>query len=476
MLVDKYVEYAHGNRLGDRRIVLDSTLLLDILAAGNMRVVPPSLLLERSLATIRSECRIAKDLDQPVLILIFGHGDQYTGGVSIGGQKTSDAPRLTIASMKQAIGKGIDVSILMTSCYSGCWIVNPQLTVSAMTAAGPENMSESWAQSQSSSRTTGSIYASAVLQALIKMEEPTMTQEHGSTTCVDRDDLISSSTYAELSRVICRTLLDDVDTMGEDHGIKFSAQNDVWETEWRQRSGIPLGPYKERWEMLRSVPVDTADPCTNRCPRAQCDEASPSQASAKFSYGLRGSSSVRGLRGVVQSMAENYMLSFPGRDSFAPNVYHYTFRNMVLGKVVVDDDQLVDLFDILHYRLSGMRLASEYASILSLPLPDCFAHNTDAWIQDISLAGRQHDPAGQAAREKRNHYKAIHSLVYDAQIFDAALRDQGWDYSKPCDYLAVGLAESGMTLEQAEIAVKKLQACKWIFKFYFTQIPYLTPS
>ena len=62
MLVDKYVEYAHGNRLGDRRIVLDSTLLPDILAAGNMRVVPPSLLLERSLATIRSECRIAKDL------------------------------------------------------------------------------------------------------------------------------------------------------------------------------------------------------------------------------------------------------------------------------------------------------------------------------------------------------------------------------------------------------------------------------
>jgi hypothetical protein len=362
--------------------------------------------------------------------------------------------------MKQAIGQGVDVGMLMTSCYSGYWTVKPQLNVSAMTAAGPKKMSESWAQSQSLSRATGSIYASAVLQALIKMEEPTMTQEHGSTTYVDMDGLISSSTYAELSRVIYRTLLDDVDSMGAVHHITFSAQDDTWGTEWRQRSGIPLNSYKERWEMLRRIPVDTADPITDRCPKAQHNQTSPGQTSAELSQGLCGSSSVCGLREVVQSMAEGYMLSFPGRDSYASNVYHYTFRNLVSGKGVVEPDELNFLFDILNYRLSSMRLASDYASFLSLPISDCFAHDTDAWIQDVLLAGRQHEPARQVAREKWNHYEAAHDLVDDARIFDAALPDQGWSYSKPCDYLAVGLVESGMTLEQVEIALKKLQARK----------------
>jgi hypothetical protein len=29
---------------------------------------------ERFLATVQSECRIAQELDQPVLLLVFGHG------------------------------------------------------------------------------------------------------------------------------------------------------------------------------------------------------------------------------------------------------------------------------------------------------------------------------------------------------------------------------------------------------------------
>jgi len=73
-----------------------------------------------------------------------------------------------------------------------------------------------------------------------------MTQEHDSTTYVNINNLISFSTYTELLRVIYRTLLNDMNNIGENYNIKFLVQNDLWETEWRQRSKIPLGLYKER--------------------------------------------------------------------------------------------------------------------------------------------------------------------------------------------------------------------------------------
>lgn len=49
---EKYKRYTHGNRLGDRRIVLDNQPLSGIAAAENIRLIQPELLLERVLATL----------------------------------------------------------------------------------------------------------------------------------------------------------------------------------------------------------------------------------------------------------------------------------------------------------------------------------------------------------------------------------------------------------------------------------------
>ena len=74
--------------------------------------------------------------------------------------------------------------------------------------------------------------------ALIKMEDPRATQNQSyplenvnEAEVIDRSP---SHSYAERSRAIFQTLQKDVDKY--DHHINFSAQDDVWEREWRHRS------------------------------------------------------------------------------------------------------------------------------------------------------------------------------------------------------------------------------------------------
>src|ERR1700758_946197 len=89
LLVSEYTEYTHGNCLETRRIVLDRAMLPAILSRGDIRVVPPKLLNERFLATVRYECNVAYEQKQSVFLLVFGHGTDGTYGIAIGGEHES---------------------------------------------------------------------------------------------------------------------------------------------------------------------------------------------------------------------------------------------------------------------------------------------------------------------------------------------------------------------------------------------------
>lgn len=176
-LIVKYKEFVHGNRPEMRRVVLDAEMLPDIQRAGNIRVVTPNDLLERFLATVRSECQIAAMNKESVLVLIFGHGDQDSYGVSIGGNTDALAPRLTVENMNLAIGNTANVALMMTSCFSGGWVMKttrrgskPLVNATMMAAAGPNRVSESWAKSESLGQAAGSIYAPALVKTAIHMQ------------------------------------------------------------------------------------------------------------------------------------------------------------------------------------------------------------------------------------------------------------------------------------------------------------------
>jgi hypothetical protein len=176
--VAKYGEYAHGNRLEVRQVVLDQAMLPGILSTGNIRVVPSDILCERFLATVQSECRIAEKSNQPVLLLIFGHGDDGTYGVFLGCRKDGkivEESLLRIDLIKRSIHRKVNIAALMTSCFSGGWVIRPDLNTTVVAAAGPDIESESWPKSESTGKVTGLIYASAVLQSLIKMQMDRVT-------------------------------------------------------------------------------------------------------------------------------------------------------------------------------------------------------------------------------------------------------------------------------------------------------------
>lgn len=80
-----YEEYVHGHPSGDRRVVIDSQTLSAQESSGDIQVFHPDDLLERFLATLRTEMELAEQLKQPVLLLNFGPGDEATYGISLGG-------------------------------------------------------------------------------------------------------------------------------------------------------------------------------------------------------------------------------------------------------------------------------------------------------------------------------------------------------------------------------------------------------
>ncbi|KAI9773674.1 MAG: hypothetical protein M1840_006948 [Geoglossum simile] len=238
--VERYGRYAHGNPFQERRMVLEERLLDSIRGAGTLRVVEPKNLLERFIKTVEDECKEATKARQNVLLLVFGHGDSESYGVTIGSNSNTElrevsAPRLTISLLKMAVGK-TQCALLITSCFSGGWAVNPDLNLTIIATAGPEAQSQSWNASLTRGF-SGSIVASAIRDAIFASEvedeknlgKPGMTYQ----------ELRTTETYAEMGCLVHDHLKQN-DRFHDEHHISFASQDDEWAKAWRERTGIPL--------------------------------------------------------------------------------------------------------------------------------------------------------------------------------------------------------------------------------------------
>ncbi|KAL4778857.1 hypothetical protein BJX76DRAFT_121125 [Aspergillus varians] len=432
-LVSKYKEYAHGSRSGDRRVVLDETLLDGIEASNNIRVIPPKDLLERFLATLSSETRIAAMENQPVLVFVFGHGEEGNFGVAIGGAGSAEkAPKLTRQKFNSAIRTGVDLTLLITSCFSGGWALKPmgklplspakKLNISGMTAVNDQETSRAWACSQSCGRAAGSIYATAVFNALINMSK---MGSCGSSDAIlgEDEELTVSPTYINLCSSVYEAYKEH-DPFYHIHGISFSAQDDKWHFEWRTRSGFPLLDYKKKWEELREV--SSIQPLGESCDQTAA-------------LGFTGSIG-RGYHNVVKAKARAYMDSFPGPDNVGTNGSHWKLKQLLQGKKY-PEEVLVHLNDTLDYRLSAMTLASQYVSFLDLQFPGGLMFDTEDWRNDLALKVVK-DGDSKGAKLKLERYKEVHGYIIDTKLFDRPMASQGFSYTKPWEYLAIALVES----------------------------------
>lgn len=360
-LVVKYAEYARGDPEKDRRIVLDKNTLPRITQADNLQVVPREDLLEQFLCTLQEQARLAAEADEH-LILIFGHGDPNSYGVFVVGNGNSEkAPILYMNNVKRLLPKNASVTLLMTSCFSGGWLVYPDLSDSRKelvnttgnTTAGPTKETQSWPLSRSVGRASGSIAATTILQCLIDIEE----------AAAEEQEVRIHPTYIQLAHSIFETL-EKIDRFGEDQEIHFAAQDDEWETEYRRRLGLPLASYKDRWESLRKIP-------------AIGGQSSGESTTSRTGH-LRK-------RRRVKILARGYFASYPGLDEWAANLsLHHRLKKILGGSDDFDAKEIDRLYNCITYRLGAMHEADEVRRNMGVQFPSIFEFDVDKWKLDES--------------------------------------------------------------------------------------------
>ncbi|KFY82083.1 hypothetical protein V500_10833 [Pseudogymnoascus sp. VKM F-4518 (FW-2643)] len=430
--VDKYGEYIHGDsspgKIGTRRVVLDRSMLSEV--KKDLRVVPPKELCDRALSTITDVCRKATDEKRPLLILIFGHGIQFTHAIAVGGKSPYKPDEITIAKFKQAIGSRVPeagLCLLTTACYSGGWSINANLKFTTMTAQADWTESLAWPVSGTiHQRSCGSPFATAIADMLLRL---TIRGYHTD----DLDDFQKAPSYAGFISLIRDSIQKkdprNYSTTADGDGYSvhqpmFSAQDDEWEMAYSDRTGFPLNKFHERWRLLKKAG-----------PRQE-----PPGGEHRFGPGSRAFSHDE-LMTTVKSDGEAYLGSFPGIDSSAKNmVLHNELRSLIQGTEIPSVVQLGFLRDQIDYRLNHiMRTATTYKKVWGLDLPNC---------EEVDV--------GKGPGIGSPRWRELLGLVQSYPLFDAPQEDQGYEYGKGEWYLASCIFHQKWNMTQAEEKLNSL--------------------
>lgn len=93
-----------------------------MLPMEKLSIVPRKDLCKSFLNTIREQAQIAQHDCQDLLVLVFGHGDLDTLGVAVGDYTAFMKNIITL------LPSDLSVILFIASCYSGGWLVRPDLT------------------------------------------------------------------------------------------------------------------------------------------------------------------------------------------------------------------------------------------------------------------------------------------------------------------------------------------------------------
>ncbi|KAL9135963.1 MAG: hypothetical protein Q9175_002826 [Cornicularia normoerica] len=466
-LIAKHGRYLHGNPYEQRKVVLDSTILAQSkLSRHPPQYIKPHDLKNRTKSLITAECKAAEIAKENVLILIFGHGDSKNHGIELG---MGDRATLKIGEFKNASKSfKVGTTMITTSCYLGGWACNPELNLSTMTAAERNKVSLSWRYSGSIGRACGSMFTTALIQKLTRV---------GATNnpLGDEDDDFSEKqeeAYAEFTRTVHEHLLKDVDCRGYEHGLTFGAQDDAWSMCWRERTGIPLSKFEERWESLEDWATDVTlhrgDPL-NRDPtvtdeqlaeylqlRDEAETKETQAVSASWgtseatgsvlgkwkTSGLYGGTKI-GLISMVSKIGAEYLNSYQGFDDTGDDgALHNTVRRIQSG-IVTDMHNVERVYKALDYRMTQMSTADRYLEMMDVAPPRgqlCCEYSTNKIIEDVG----------------RYKYSMLIRLIFDREIlFPRPIEGQGRPFYKGNHYLIAAFHYSNTP---KDVVVAKLDA------------------
>jgi hypothetical protein len=424
-LVEKYGQFTHGDPKGDRRVVLDASILPEIAQDGDVRVVDEKNLLDTFLSCLKTESNLAVTGNVQLLVLVFGHGE-INNGIVIGRASTGQAaPKLFVRDLAAKLNPDARVSLLTTSCYSGGWIMRPSV-LDSETLDDPEKPKFARHADKARVQAASTIFTTAIMEELVEAERPRWPK----VADVVRDNHIPACTdYLDIAAEAVKRL----DILWQSHEIDCGTDDH----EPRTRIGFPLAAYERRWNQLRK-----ADKTRTLGSKLPADDDSPP---------LTTSIGEHGLFNIVRARADIYLGSCAGTDDAElDTAFHTRLRKLVKGKDAFDITRLGDFALILAHRSSMIQLATD------------FKNDTTHWYRSI-------DGDIKTCDEKRKIYDDI---VDNACECFPSLGRVDMRYSDPGHYLAIALVESGLQAEEAE---EKLDMCQnRMFRYSFMRIPCLT--
>ena len=460
-LIKNYGEYVHGNpQTNDRRVVLDN-LMLD--STSDVATVPASILKERFLETVKDWTRDAALLDQQVLVIMLGHGrpmvDDYR--IIIGGTSTSQnalpTNSISIREFQQACDPKPRVTLLTTACYSGGWVISPNLpNISMMTPVDHENESISW-QVATQGRYCGGRYITGLTNALIRTNLPDMQVEISDEDQVDEGRLgICGPSYAAL----CEIVHDEVVAITSVYQPTFAARSDEWQRFWQSLSGFRDVDIDARKQELRRIPRSTAP---------QLDLNLARTAANDEYYTFDQATSVALLR------INDYIKSNPGLDEYPSNHELHNeirdFSTMLFGlegypnnnelhnkirDVPVEQfssGRLERLISALNYRLFDITaLATMYKTLVQIDFPDCGDFDYIAWDNMAKTA--------KTWPTVHRIYSHAFAEVGIASLFDKPEDCEGHPFYKGQKYLSAMFASAEWSLQHVDAAIVRLKEWK----------------
>lgn len=364
-----------------------------------------------------------------------------------------------------------------------------------MAAAGPNAQSISWAASATLGRMCGSIWASAVLPALLEESTSRLTTEDVEEILPENANEEQRKTFSSCCRSVFEYLFKEVDRKAAEHDITFSARDDEWGMIWTDRTGFPSADYCKRYDQLENYPISFQEhPELNRdvemlrlldgneslveaetksrafdehqawsleLPRHRHGSASEESSETKRlsmnrkrTLNTTFGGSAKSFGSAVAAIAKDYMDSYPGPDNSGSNIgIHGAAKSCISGKSG-EPGELLWLLHCLHYRSKLMALADIYAMRISPPsskIPNCAEWNS-ASVYSLYENGTI----------TMMQYNNLRGRLGRLQLYPSPNDQQGPSWIKPVDYLAVTII-SGLGEEAVEQKIDTLRRCTYSY-------------
>ncbi|KAI4120260.1 MAG: hypothetical protein LQ338_007149 [Usnochroma carphineum] len=398
-VVQAHTRYLHGNPYKQRKVVLDGKILQETKKTNHsLQGVSELRLCSRFKAAVKEQCKAAEKAGEDVLVLLFGHGDSETRGISLGSTKMAFKKSQIQFAMK---GIKTKVTLVTTQCYGGGWTCSPAINFSALTAAGKDTVSRSWRRTASTGRACGSTFATAIIQkltqhpvtnkSLVDVEEDEESDDPPIEPTKEQQE-----SYTQFCGSFYESLLRDIDRRGITHGMTFLAEDDAWSMCWSERTGIPLAAYKQRWERLQDwgpdVQLHPGGPF-NRDPNVSDEvreEYRRLDALDKQKYGdantfrpndyvgstlgkrkttgLYGGS-VPGLIATVKALGADYVASDAGNEDTAKDGPLHSAIQWITDDKETSVDEIEWALRCIQYRMGQQANADRYLKIMELAQP-----------------------------------------------------------------------------------------------------------